>query len=491
MNRFQRQRGQTLVLAMALIFMGAIGLFWIFNTGQVSADKQRVTNTADAVAYSSAVWRARSLNFDAYANRAMIANDVAIAQTMTLMSEIQYLKNLMGCLGLSAEEDNNWCFSVASYVLAYFGLSSAFSTIQQVLSYIDDGALPPLAALEATLRSSGINAALQIDQNLMDAATNSFAVEATIARDVVKANDVQFSALVVADRFGLLNGFTKVFGNDSVGSTTERVRMAEMTKALLDPYSKDRSMKIVVIPRWLNDCQIVPEFEKYGSTSLSLDFNNWEAADTFSEWIGGPRRFSLRRGFYCPNVTENPYAWGDRQTNGPTDDVFLGASPERNARAMRTGRQVAADNQNSNASSGAYDGSSPGGRQVTGYAGIPSFRDLNYASLSSSNSSDAEVKNPSHILTVMVWLNKGDLRTANNLNIGTGRLRMTENMDKDRVKSIASAEVFFKRPVPRDPSATPFATEYPSLFNPYWQARLAQTPVADYAIALAQEAALH
>ncbi len=56
----------------------------LFNTSQLTRDKMKVQNAADAVAYSSAVLEARHLNFTAYTNRAMIANEVAIAQTIGL-----------------------------------------------------------------------------------------------------------------------------------------------------------------------------------------------------------------------------------------------------------------------------------------------------------------------------------------------------------------------------------------------------------------------
>ncbi len=76
----RRQRGQALVLALVLMFAGLLGLFFMFSTGQVSASRQRLTNAADAAAYSAALWRARVLNFHAYANRAIVAQEAAVAR---------------------------------------------------------------------------------------------------------------------------------------------------------------------------------------------------------------------------------------------------------------------------------------------------------------------------------------------------------------------------------------------------------------------------
>ena len=42
-------------------------------------DKMKLQNTADATTYSAAVVTARSLNYLAYTNRAMAANEASIA----------------------------------------------------------------------------------------------------------------------------------------------------------------------------------------------------------------------------------------------------------------------------------------------------------------------------------------------------------------------------------------------------------------------------
>ena len=77
-----RQRGQVLPLATLLLLAVAATLFYMFNGGQLVQEKLRLTNTADAVAYSAGVFEARMLNYDAYANRAIIANQIAIGQAV-------------------------------------------------------------------------------------------------------------------------------------------------------------------------------------------------------------------------------------------------------------------------------------------------------------------------------------------------------------------------------------------------------------------------
>ena len=85
-----RQSGQVLPLGLVLVVFCVVGALMLFNTGQVASDKMRLANTADAAAYSGALWQARALNYQAYANRAMVANQVAIGQAVSLNSWMNY-----------------------------------------------------------------------------------------------------------------------------------------------------------------------------------------------------------------------------------------------------------------------------------------------------------------------------------------------------------------------------------------------------------------
>src|SRR5690606_20488002 len=61
------------------------------NAGQLVNDKMRLTNAADAAAFSAAQWQARALNYQSYLNRAIVANEVAIAQLVSLRSWSAYV----------------------------------------------------------------------------------------------------------------------------------------------------------------------------------------------------------------------------------------------------------------------------------------------------------------------------------------------------------------------------------------------------------------
>jgi apolipoprotein N-acyltransferase len=82
--------GQVLPLAAVLLVVIGAALYLMVYTGQAVQQKMRVTNAADAAAYSAAVAEARALNHDAYLNRAIVANEIAIAQMVSYASWLGY-----------------------------------------------------------------------------------------------------------------------------------------------------------------------------------------------------------------------------------------------------------------------------------------------------------------------------------------------------------------------------------------------------------------
>jgi hypothetical protein len=430
-------------MGLVVLMMGTITLLYVFNTGQISADKQRTTNAADAAAYSAALWRARVLNYDAYSNRAMIANEVAIAQSMTLTSETQFMMNFAYCWAQEPSPDNGeTCSSVVQYIgdiIPY--VKAAFAEAAGVLND-DDRLLRPTLDAEVSGRSVSMNNSLSAAQTLLDASTNFLAVQKVVDQ-VTAANDSRFTSKMLPDTFAGPGGFTTQY------SGTDRIRSAALVRQGLDRYSQNRGHDIVlgvdqypVCVGWI--------FKKRGGTTLDSSLDRWEAADDMSEWdisLGSTG---------CNQKTERPLAWGDRQASGGTSDQDTGHVGD-NPKALSIARDSAF--------------------RPDGYQGIEPFRDLNYAGLSGS---DAQVKNPTAVLGVVTHLGAANLRTANTLDIGSGRLRMTEDLNKGELSSVAAAEVYFERPSARADGKT----EYPSLFNPYWQARLTEPTVAQRAAAL-------
>ena len=81
-----RQKGQALVLVLMFAVVTALLAFAVINNAILVTEKMEMQNAADATAYSISMLEARDLNFAAYTNRAMVANEVAIGQIIGLMS---------------------------------------------------------------------------------------------------------------------------------------------------------------------------------------------------------------------------------------------------------------------------------------------------------------------------------------------------------------------------------------------------------------------
>ncbi|MBS0192668.1 MAG: hypothetical protein JSR34_00275 [Proteobacteria bacterium] len=82
----RRQSGQIIIMVAILAIVLLLAALLVYNVGRVNLVKTRLQNTADSASYSSALVMARAYNFTAYSNRAMVANQVAIAQMVSLAS---------------------------------------------------------------------------------------------------------------------------------------------------------------------------------------------------------------------------------------------------------------------------------------------------------------------------------------------------------------------------------------------------------------------
>lgn len=89
----KQQNGQALIAGMALVAVAGVMLFFIFNSGRTVNEKLNLVSAADAAAYSSAQITARQLNFMAYTNRVMVANEAAIGHMVSYQAEVDVVTN--------------------------------------------------------------------------------------------------------------------------------------------------------------------------------------------------------------------------------------------------------------------------------------------------------------------------------------------------------------------------------------------------------------
>jgi hypothetical protein len=82
-----KQNGQALVLGLSLCAVAILGWLLSFNIGQLVHDKLSLLRAADAAILSAATIQARAMNAHAYLNRAQLAHQLAMTHLVTLASQ--------------------------------------------------------------------------------------------------------------------------------------------------------------------------------------------------------------------------------------------------------------------------------------------------------------------------------------------------------------------------------------------------------------------
>jgi|TARA_B110001452_G_scaffold114497_1_gene95003 hypothetical protein len=88
------QQGQAMIFGLLFLAAVLMVLLSLYNKGQLIKNRVQLENAADATVYSQAKLSARSQNFTAYTNRAMVANEVSIGQMVALLSWANHYKNV-------------------------------------------------------------------------------------------------------------------------------------------------------------------------------------------------------------------------------------------------------------------------------------------------------------------------------------------------------------------------------------------------------------
>ncbi|MFK7732277.1 MAG: hypothetical protein AB8B48_11730 [Pseudomonadales bacterium] len=462
-------RGQALPIGLALIMMGALATLVLFNTGKLATEKSNVANTADAAVYSGLVWQARTLNFQSYTNRAMVANQVSVAQLVSIGSWTNYgrisARNLDYAIG--------WIPVVAPFT------SAAVSIMTQVENVVQSAVEVAIPIINA------INDVLSIAQEAVYNA--SYVVTPEVVSSIVKSNDPRYRAsstyalAAQARNAAAWEGLSQRYSSDS----DEIQRKVNVIEASRDRFSSDRSWdqmkplpaRVYVTP--IDRFQIIKE----GSTKLVRSGDSWEwrGKDTLSvHWD----HFSCWR---CKwRSQELPMGWG--QNYAYSDSECPGGDCSGWMRSNQRGEELAD-----------LEGESLGNI----YSGVKSHRSLKDLS---ADSRDVRVT-----LHVEVEVGNGNIRTAEKINhlgsasspngkLATGLepgLFYTDDFyADDDMASMSSAEVFFERPVLEAGDGLQVAGvggvhEYANLFNPYWDVRLIEVSEKERQLAwLSRDSAL-
>jgi apolipoprotein N-acyltransferase len=450
------QQGQVMLPGIVLILITGGLMYLMVNSGQAVNEKVRVTNAADAAAYSAGVVEARALNYDAYMNRAIIANQMAIAQAVSVASWLQYVANLVdyGIYDVSDEvlfmfappvsaEDAAKVAQVGgtaaglAYLLAYTG-STATEWAELIVYY---GLMP------AIYISDIVAQALSVSQEAMHASLIAGIRQGQIADDVVQAIDPALDAEVVLVSHGF-DKFTKAYAGD------ERERLAGVSMRSRGLFTRERN--------WTAESIDIPVVRKDGAmkkragTDL-VGYDEWRGLDTL-ELHGrhfGCGKIGLS---WCDDV-RMPAGWGGMYASTTGEDQGRGYHGNAYGENETTAERAESD------------------MFEAGFSGLPSTRDL--ADLDSDAPLDTGI-------TVMVEKAHADTRTSGNgaLAHPSGRLELFgERPAGQRMVALSRASVYFDRIEARADGKTEIASTY----NPYWRVRLVAPTAADKAYAAGRQ----
>ena len=398
--------GQALIVAVAFTALLSGACLLVFNVGQTINDKMRLQNAADAAAYSAAVWEARSLNFQAYVNRAMVANEVAIAQLVSLRSWSQYMTQTLR----NAATVGRWVPPAAATLQA---LSRGWSVVDNGLQY----GLPPAESALSHWNLDVLSTVQVLAQQQAPIAA------ADLVSEVAKAYDPRIEVASSTRLFQIANANTWENGlSDRYRhASSQSKRFTQLLLDSRDGFSANR-------PADLLPANPLLDLRKRGGTDLLGEYS-WRGLDSLSLHVN-----------YFLGSSELTLGWGGAENRRLPSNLRgdAGGSWRDNPRATRLADR--------------------GARLQTGYGGIPEFRDI----VRPQTQADLRLT-----YSVDLLLPRAQMRLA-------GTTEVEPGVVGEGLHALSSAELFFRRPVGRADGRE----EYPSLFNPYWQAHLVAVSAA-------------
>jgi hypothetical protein len=434
-----RQRGQALIFGIAILLGAAAATFYVFNTGQLTAEKTKLVNTADAVAYSAGVMHARALNFDAYTNRALIANEATIAQMVSISSWLQYSN------GHAQDVPPLNCYSqysvpvglaTVSYVPLCYALSyyAGYQVVRSADSYFNGGGGAGVGAAVLALAEA---AKLELKTMQATMFAGFLFARSALVQEVADANyrnegAVSVTALPLKDDWTSFQG-GGTFISHRTGNQRQRMRDVILEVVNSDDFVRNRS--------WSSSspwpCPLAPvgHADRSGGTVLN-GYDSWEARDQayFEIHTWRFRRWRFR----CDRTAYYPLGNGHRQTTSSPSSAWY-------------------------------------------YSGVPDFYELSDAALGYTPTGSTQ-PDPRLQFAIRVTRAMNQTRTS----AGTsavkpgGRLHMFDGAAAGSVlAAVATSEVYF------DHQRDNGSTELGSLFNPYWQVHLVGNSAAVVAAAQA------
>ncbi|MHB1880852.1 MAG: Tad domain-containing protein [Acidithiobacillus sp.] len=445
------------MFAVILLLAVAVGVGVLYNTGRLTLDKTRLQNTADSAVYSGGVLLARSYNFSSYANRAMVANQVVIAQMVGLRSWSQYY-----CLAYNdhcgtQNSANDLPSQIQSLVSGTFYTATldAYARISKIL-YTINAEHQDFPTFNQGVDAHFANTANTINK-LLSTASSTFntgvwgelaaaGVDKGLIADIIQDNDPQatitpYGKILLVTDLAHIKGFTQLYTSNN---SQHMQQFATVVKNGEDGFTQGRSSyEFPAYPMFnYEDIDCASEWTMLwasynGSTTWSANYQSWSAQDKAN--VYGFNLVPFLDGCVpIPVFATNPwiYVW-------PT--TLSSAKASYNAQGTGTGF---------------------GGDK---YAGLLPYEDV-------SNQYATATATP--ILTLDIARAHGTIKTTQQLKVDSGVMALPGGEAGGEVNALASVQVHFVRPRNGNTRLLGNDIEYGALFNPYWEAHLVSSPSA-------------
>ncbi len=497
LNRRQ-SKGQALIFT--LIFVAAAGLIGLlqFNSGMLANSKTRLQNAVDAAAYSAGVLQARDHNFSAYTNRAMVANQAAVAQVVSLKSFVEDAVDTGDRMnsGLPATYRNIF----PSFAIPWDPVRS--------------GVVPIVNAVNTGLNSSGASGAGAMVKYL-DVLINLYSVAQTahhlatlvdmvaIPPEVLKKNDPE--AKMSTGVFAVGNSLAKVTSwsgstkqhkaNDSSGEADRFADLVVSDRAT-DQFTRNRGS--VPTAAWLSTVKFCPGFSitgflfnHAGGTLLSSDKKRWLALDATQGagfWfclvpcplgvcpIGSPLLELGGSGGGLAGAN-GAYDSTTGYKNNPGETINYGMA------LFKTPIPAAIR----------YASTGPGST-LDSSGGIQDYyRDMKTPGTTPANQSP-EVNGGAFPITFEAERPASSIRTSSSFLTNSSLVKLDDKLASNNLRAAASAHAYFYRS--KSNSGLTSASwaradgkaELENLFNPYWQTRLVDRTATERLASVAEQA---
>jgi len=494
--RRKTQRGQAMLFT--LLFAGATALICLvlYNSGTLANTKTQMQNAADAGAYSGGVLLARDHNFSAYTNRAMVANQVTVAQLVSMKSYTQDAS-------ATHQRMRGTAHSIQSNLVPVFKpqWTIAINEPVEALASAYASAAPSVVAM--------LDRLIRIFENAQQLHHQATAVNLVFsARDVVKRNDpkaaismLTFQAGYTVYQVNAWRNYTAQHQANGTSAVANRFANVVVNRDSTDEFIRDRGS--VLLAGWAISlptpaaCPLaIPIETSYwfthdGGTLLSNDKKRWLALDA-----------TMGAGFVlCDDIIP----WGypliadglggsggalAGSNGGYGSQTGFGGNPsdaKRYGGALNNPSVIIPARRRYNSGPGSSMDSATGGLQNY-------YRDVaNVSGAGSLPANQTAALNGGQVpFTIEIYRDGSDIRTSSKvLGNAAATVSAPESLKGDKMRALASAHAYFYRSKVDSSAFTKAGwargdnkAEMANLFNPYWQAELVENPPGAYAASI-------